>query len=371
MSINSLTITNLPEEVLSEILEYLDKQSLCVMRAVNKQFLEIASDNQFWKFRFQEKFPKATLPNGENNYFELFKQWSRYWKKDAINEVIVQGNFPKEMTNISLQGDLIISTGLFSPIRVWNWRTQEDVFTLQGHQDNISCFAIHNDILVSGFHSGRLEVWNWPAQKLLEGFEEESPIKHIVINESIAILGTYKQNIPLWDLRTTTRIGELKGLSMLPRCLALQGSVVAAGDAWNVCVWNWQTQDLLITFPGFSKSQPACMEIQESGLLVLGCSDKTVRILNWRAKECLSILRAHEEWPTNLALQGDIVVSGSFYEDSIHLWNLRTQEHIACLNVGQYDMRCLALQGDTLVCGAVGGAEHNQGLVIWKTHQPY
>ena len=115
---NTLSLSDLPKEILFYIFNFLDTKTLCKISVVNKHFLQISRDNYLWKDRY-DRFVKPVhklLSIQEETDNEIKLNYNFWYKKfqtsrQTYNYPFIEGSLPK--VNFTFLNTLINSERKF------------------------------------------------------------------------------------------------------------------------------------------------------------------------------------------------------------------------------------------------------------------
>jgi WD40 repeat protein len=127
-----------------------------------------------------------------------------------------------------------------------------------------------------------------------------------------------KSKIEYLDTSHQTKARVLQGHRKRVNALEVQGdNIFSASEDRTICVWNWNTGDLVQTLRGHKRGVKS---LAISGDFVISASDdKTVRIGNWVTGTHVRTLDGYSHEVSRLAIDGDTVASVSHNE--IWIWN--------------------------------------------------
>lgn len=166
------------------------------------------------------------------------------------------------------------------------------------------------------------------------------------------------------NLRSQEKTGEFK-LDSPIRCLALTPGdkrLLLGVDDGKIHVWDLETQHEIEPYLGHDGAVLS-LAVSDSGLIVSGGADQTVRLWSEHSRECQAVLRGHAEQVNAVAVSADgrLVLSGGA-DESVRLWNAASGKEIKVF-LGHGDrVRDVAISAD----GARGVSGGEDGTVqIW------
>ena len=296
------------------------------------------------------------------------------------------------------------------PIKIWNWRTGEEVFAVDGHTRLVNVVALTEAAAFSGSSRGIVKVWNWKQTNTVQQVEaaHSDNIDDVDLDGDLALSVSHHE-VLVWNWRTGERLSRLKrdfgsrggvlsnefvfaGLSSgtvqvwnwqtdeLVRTLdpiddindeadwshansiiirnefALVGSGYGGMDS-SIMVWNWQTGKLARTLTGHS-AQVNSLALHDA-YLISAASDQTIRVWNWRTGELIRVLEDNKGINT-VVVHEDFAISGS-NDEIVKVWNWQTGDPIASLVGHTSWVSDLACIGEILISGSDDGT-----IKIWN-----
>jgi WD40 repeat protein len=110
---------------------------------------------------------------------------------------------------LSSDGQLLISGSRDRTIKVWNWETKREVFTLIGHQDAVTSIATMGNILISVSDDNTLKVWDLSRREEIATWSGESMLKCCAIapNGKIFVVGETSGRVHFLQFREVEKKG--------------------------------------------------------------------------------------------------------------------------------------------------------------------
>ena len=163
-----------------------------------------------------------------------------------------------------------------------------------------------------------------------------------------------KSKIEYLDSSHQTKARVLQGHRKRVNALEVQGdNIFSASEDRTICVWNWNTGDLVQTLRGHKRGVKS---LAISGDFVISASDdKTVRIWNWVTGTHVRTLGGYSHEVSRLVIDGDTVASVSHNE--IWMWNWLTGELVKKLTEAHSGIvSSIIVDGDLILSASRDGA---------------
>jgi WD40 repeat protein len=309
-------------------------------------------------------------------------------------------------------GRLLVSTGGYGTVRLWEARTGRPLATLQGHVGTVWGLALTPDgrLLASGGADGTVRLWEVGAgQPSVEGPgerqhpAEQSPVASssgwrpqqilrihsggvwgVALTADGQLLASCGEDgtVRLWNVGTgkpvTTLLGHTGGVWGV--ALSADGTLVAsAGEDGTVRLWEaafagrrqWPpahpaTEWLpLATLRGHIGAIRGVAVTADGRLVASAGGDGTVRLWETAARQLLATLPGHTggAWGVAITLDGRVVASGGF-DGTVTLWETSTGRQLANLqaHTGGVWGLALTLDGRLLATGSFDGT-----VRLWET----
>jgi WD40 repeat protein len=214
-------------------------------------------------------------------------------------------------------------------IRLWNFKTGQQIGNLTGHSDTVTAIAISPDrqILVSASWDNTIKVWDLHTgnqrQTLFTDYSSSLNLHPIAISPGGQILASESHgSIGIWSLRSGELLyimrGETSGNTSLTFSPDYQ-TFVSGSRNGIVKRWNWRTRELLHTFAAHS-STVNCVAINPDGkVLASGSDDSTIKFWHLDSGELLSTL-TFSTGVNAIAFSPDAQTLISASDSTIKLW---------------------------------------------------
>ncbi|MEG3922250.1 hypothetical protein QUA07_24490, partial [Microcoleus sp. T3_A4] len=283
----------------------------------------------------------------------------------------------------SPDGTKIVSGGADSTVRLWDAKTLKPIGKpLLGHQSRVYSIAFSPDgtkIVSGSWVETVVRLWDTktgqPIGKPLLGHQASVYSVAFSPDGTKIVSGSYDKTVRLWDANTGQPIGKpLLGHQSAVRSVAFSRDgtkIVSRSDDNTVRLWDANTQPigrplLGAPAPGYS------VAFSEDGTRIVSGSfyDNTLRL--WDAKTGQPIgkpLLGHQSAVYSVAFSrdGTKIVSGS-YDKTLRLWDAKTGQPIGKLLLG-HPVRSVAFSPDGTKIVS-GGADSTVGLWDAKTLKP-
>jgi len=142
---------------------------------------------------------------------------------------------------IKVQGDTIFSGAKDKTIKTWDLTTCTCTRTFTGHEDSVCSLDvdISKDLLVTGSYDETIKFWSISSgycQKTIQGHSDS--VRAVKIFNEYLISGSFDRMIKIWKLETAEFVRNLTGHSDWVSCLCVVENVIISG-AWDKTIRMW------------------------------------------------------------------------------------------------------------------------------------
>jgi F-box and WD-40 domain protein 1/11 len=154
----------------------------------------------------------------------------------------------------------IVSCSKDTFLCVWDRKTGELLKRLTGHRGPVNAVQLRGDLVVSASGDGIAKLWNLTSGLCVKEFpSKDRGLACVEFSEDgrTILAGGNDQVIYQFDANTGELVTELRGHKNLVRSLHLDnsnGRVVSGSYDMSVKVFNFETGDMIIDFPGWTTS---------------------------------------------------------------------------------------------------------------------
>jgi WD40 repeat protein len=198
----------------------------------------------------------------------------------------------------------IISGSDDRTLKIWNTQTGKCDITFRGHDDSITCVAVHvsqkqlvdpsmnwallDRRIVSGSDDRTLKIWNLQTGKCDITFRGHSDCVSCVaeLPDGRIVSGSCNGILKIWNVQTGKCDITFEEHDHWIICIAVlpDGRIVCGSNGGILKIWNVQTGEYDNTFEGHNAS--VCVAVLPDGRIVSGSLDKTIKIWNPQTGKC-------------------------------------------------------------------------------------
>jgi WD40 repeat protein len=273
-------------------------------------------------------------------------------------------------------GQILITGGTDTTIKVWNVDTGERLKTLSGHLDRIRALAFppNGGIIASGSSDATIKLWDIETGECLcdlMGHHQIVTKLKFSSDGTLLVSSSYDHTIKVWQVESGQCLQTLQGHTNIVWTVAFSPdgqTIMSGGDDhavrfWDVqtgrCIKAWQGHTnafMAAAYPKDSKaeyrlatgSEDQIIRLWEMGhqskfitlvghegrifslayspdgqFLFSGSSDRTAKLWDMQTQQCLKTFYGHTNWiwSVDYSADGQILVTGS-EDTTVRLWNL-------------------------------------------------
>lgn len=224
---------------------------------------------------------------------------------------------------------------------------------LAGHQAEINGMAVSGDKLITTSGEGSVNVWNIDTGQLLHILEKPNSKKRngFTKDYKLKINGNY------------VTIGS--------------SSVTDEFDPENIInIWNTDTGELIHTFEAYDEIKSLAINQDKLAAGVGGPGNSTVMIWDVHSGTLLHELKGHSNRIMNIALQDNILVTGSD-DNTAKIWDINDYQLLHSLEGHKWWVNVVAIHNNKIITGSmdhtikVWDKNNGQLLYTFEEHNGY
>ncbi|CAN1210651.1 hypothetical protein TUMEXPCC7403_10675 [Tumidithrix helvetica PCC 7403] len=323
-----------------------------------------------------------------------------------------EGLFASVNAVVILTPDTIASASDDKTIRLWNWRSQQQIACLTGHTNFVKALSyasiylptehspteqipqtgeqenLHKAknprLLASGSADKTIKLWDLEVQQEILTITEHSHAVNAVAfaypkaetnsDRFWLASGSADKTIKLWSVEfeqgltapTAKLIATLTGHHLAVNAIAfspIAPILASASTDRTVKLWDLERFQLIQTLKGHTWAVNAIAFSPDGELFATGGDDNTIQLWNVANGTILRTLSGHPWAVSAIAFSpdGKTLISGS-WDKTLKLWQVSTGKEIDMLSGHTDSVSCLAVgeHGDLLVSGS-----RDKTLKIW------
>jgi WD40 repeat protein len=235
------------------------------------------------------------------------------------------------ITSLSvLPNDELASASCDMTIKIWNTMEASLKYTLQGHKECVIDIAtlLDDNLLASAGFDDTIKIWNTNSGSLVRTL-----YGHLNYVETLAVLnngylasGSQDMRIKIWNVNAPFPIKTIPTHQFLRKLFVLNnGDLVSAYDIGGpVQVWDAMEGKvkLSINVSNFDLVYSFAQLPNESGDLVGGCLDTSIKIWDLKTAELKRTLNGHNSTVFTVIMLKDGRLASSSADRTIRIWNV-------------------------------------------------
>ncbi|KAL4868845.1 hypothetical protein BDV12DRAFT_90629 [Aspergillus spectabilis] len=296
-----------PTEIMSQVLSYLDPESLMSSELVSHAWSEQASSQHIWRHVFRRCYGQG-LPTSPGNR-----------KRPAAG-------VGKSVFNQDWKKLLLVRRALES-----RWKEgKAAAIYLQGHTDSVYCVQFDEDKIITGSRDKTIRVWDarypWPCRKVIGPPPEDSLNSGPVHDPEQQALG----KSPFLTIRPpASRSAEIVGSKQTPAeyhsasilCLQFDDEIMVTGSSDYSCI-VWDIKKDYRPIRRLEGHTAGVLDVCFDDHYIVSCSkDHTICVWDRRTGALVKKLLGHRGPVNAVQLRGDLIASASG-DGVAKLWNV-------------------------------------------------
>ena len=354
----------LPDEIVVEILVWLDTRSMLRASCVNQRIrsLLVQAAGCRWAMAGQwilggrrSAVSRIKTGNGQNVLSFSLAFFSQPLRHLNVLRAAPNGNWLVGACSAASTRELTIYQSDGVVVATLTCGPSSDVRAVATDGEHIAC----------GLANGHIRAWRADTREPLEPLphEHDRAVWGLELRGDVLVSGAGDSKALIWSLEARTVRATLDEHADCVRSVTIRGEAIATGsDDKTARVWPRTGGDSLLTLPHPDSVLAVLLRGQ---LLVTGCLDRVVRTWCVGTGQLTRELRGHSGYVCSVTRCGALLVSGSS-NGQVKVWGLREGEGecVATLDhAGGVSGVAVAPSGEW-VAGLSNGREG--GLAVWR-----
>ncbi len=393
-SLNSIAdpLGILPEEIIGQILAYLDAGSLMNAEMVSRDWHQSASSHHVWREVFRTEFQglcqtistrnsgrlglgKVLARQDWKNMWRTRKALEQRWKDNHAAAVYLEGH-KDSVYCVQFDEDKILTGSRDRTVRIWDARTYKclkvlgvpsrgagsavpplpgdmadrgpmpfvklisprsnieptGVLSRFFHTGSILCLQYDNEIMITGSSDCTLIVWDVKAdyQPIMRLRRHTAGVLDVCFDDKHIVSCSKDATICLWDRHTGSFLRKLTGHRGPVNAVQLRGDLVVSASGDGIAkLWNIRAGLCIKEFLSRDRGM-ACVEFSPDARTILaGGNDQVIYQFDTSTGELVRELKGHEGLVRSLHLDSaNGRVVSGSYDTSVKAYDLRSGEMI-------------------------------------------
>jgi WD40 repeat protein len=196
---------------------------------------------------------------------------------------------------------------------------------------NALCLSTNNHLALTGTWKNNLQLWDLETGKCLRTFEGHLDQVNSVFlssDDQLALSGSDDKTAKLWEVDTGRCLGTYKGHTgeVNSVCLSVDSQLaLSAGRDNEIKLWEIETGRCLRIFEGHQSEVNSICLSHDGKFAISGSRDKTIKLWSIDSGECLHTFEGHQETVNSACMSADnqYILSGSD-DKTLKLWSIST-----------------------------------------------
>jgi len=194
------------------------------------------------------------------------------------------------------------------------------------HNDKIvSLIELYNGLIATGSYDNTIKIWDINSQQCLKTINETGNVLCLLEFVPGRILsGTDENVIHLWDINNSynqslcTFEGHLLWVNCLVKCD--ENYFASGSNDSDIRIWSYQDRECINVLKGHNNCILSLILLRDEKLCS-GSADLSIKIWDWVNGTCLQTLNGHKKWVKCVyQLSNGYIISGSD-DKTIKIWN--------------------------------------------------
>jgi hypothetical protein len=171
-------------------------------------------------------------------------------------------------------------------VKLWNFRTGEELATLKGHTRRVNALALGDDILCTGSRDGTVLVWSREGPEKLEHYlvarlVHTAPVSCTLLDGDLLYVGYRSGEIKVWSIKTAHCLYTWEAHSHRVSSIGVYRDYFFSACS-HLRIWK-RTPDLkFILLQEFRHEGGAVISVDFAGRIYSGSSrEDSVKFWNW------------------------------------------------------------------------------------------
>jgi WD40 repeat protein len=342
------TLLQMPQDILTQILNYLPGQEIVESALVCRQWNQKLKDNDVWRVLFYHRFSSVNttpIQNFRNAYRAIYSNLT----KGVYASDTFQGHRGTIYCLAIFDGKLFSGSD-DKTIKVWDLKTGECTATLIGTQSSVYSLAVFDGKLFSGSDDCTIKVWDLITGEYTALTGHEDAVCSLAVFDGKLFSGSDDKTIKVWDLKTRQCTATLTGHDdSVSSPVVFDGKLFSGSSDETIKVWDLKTGECTATLTGHQGS--VCSLAAFDGKLFSASDDGTIKVWDLKTRQCTATLTGHEESVLSLAVFDGKLFSASD-DCTIKVWDLKTGECTVTLTGHEDSVSSLAIFDGKLFSGS-------------------
>lgn len=296
-----------PTEIMSQVLSYLDPESLMSSGLVSRAWSEQASSQHIWRHAFRTCYG-TRRPAGAG-------------ARKAPSAGLSKDTFTQDWKKLYLVRRTLENR--------WKEGKAAAIY-LQGHTDSVYCVQFDEDKIITGSRDQTIRVWDahypWPCRKVIgpppADVSHTGPVQDLEQQASgkspfLTIRPPPTPVAEIWDPQQEP--AEYHSASVL--CLEFDDEIMVTGSSDHSCI-VWDVKNDYLPICRLEGHTAGVLDVCFDDRYIVSCSkDHTICVWNRHTGALVKRLLGHRGPVNAVQLRGDLIVSASG-DGVAKLWNI-------------------------------------------------